>query len=142
MVAYGNAKRDVNRILALMLMLRALHLAAAGVLFLAHGTFFFRGLYLRRAGVSPGPLDRAARTLAQILLLLAPLAGLALYLRSGRGAFLPHPALGLAPLAAVPLVSAGRILLHQRTGAPWLLPALNLALIAAALATGLAQARG
>lgn len=123
-------------------MLRALHLAAAGVLLLAHGTFFFRGLYLRRAGGSPGPLDRVARTLAQVLLLLTPLTGLALYLRPGRGPFLPHPALGLAPLAAVPLVSAGRILLRRRTEAPWLLPALNLALIAAALATGLALARG
>ena len=123
-------------------MLRTLHLAAAGVLLLAHGIFFFRGLHLRRSGGSPGPLDRLARMLAQALLLLAPLTGLALYLRSGRGPFLRHPALGLAPLAAVPLVSAGRILLRRRTEAPWLLPALNLALIAAALATGLALARG
>ncbi len=123
-------------------MLRTLHLAASGVLLLAHGTFFFRGLRLRRSGESPGALDRLARTLAQVLLLLAPLSGLAMYLRSGRGPFLPHPALGLAPLMAVPLVSAGRILLRRRTEAPWLLPALNLALIAAALATGLAQARG
>jgi len=123
-------------------MLRVLHLAAAGVLLLAHGTFYFRGLYLRRSGGSPGPLDRLARMLSQVLLLLAALTGLALYLSSRWGPFLPHPALGLAPLATVPLVGAGRILLRRRTEAPWLLPALNLALIAAALVTGFLRARG
>jgi hypothetical protein len=123
-------------------MLRFLHLAAAGVLLLAHGTFFFRGLYLRRSGAGPAPIDRLARTLAQILLPLTALTGLARYFLLGGGPFVPHPLVGLAPLAAVPLVSAGRIVLRRRTEAPWLLPALNLALIAAALATGIATGRG
>jgi hypothetical protein len=123
-------------------MLRFLHPAAAVVLLLAHATFFIRGLYLRRTGGSPEPIDRLARTLAQVLLPLTALTGLARYFLRGGGSFVPHPLLGLAPLAAVPLVSAARIVLHRRTEAPWLLPALNLALIAAALATGLAVARG
>jgi hypothetical protein len=38
-------------------------------------------------------------------------------------------------------VFVGRLALRRRTEAPWLLPALNLALIAAALATGFAAAR-
>jgi hypothetical protein len=123
-------------------MLRFLHSAAAVVLLLAHGTFFFRGLYLRRTGKSPEAIDRLARTLSQFLLPVTVLIGLVWYFRRGGGAFVPHPLLGLAPLAAVPLAAAARFLLRRPTEAPWLLPALNLALIAAALATGIAAARG
>jgi hypothetical protein len=123
-------------------MLRFLHLVFAGVLILAHGTFLFRGLHLRRTGGSPAPIDRLSRTLAQVLLPLTALTGLALYFLLGGGPFVPHPLVGLAPLAAVLLVGAGRFVLRRRTEAPWLLPALNLALIAAALATGLAAGRG
>jgi hypothetical protein len=121
---------------------RFLHPAAAVLLLLVHGTFFFRGLHLRRAGKSPESIDRLARMLAQVLLPLTALLGLVRYFQRGGGAFVPHPLLGLAPLAAVPLVGAARFLLRRPTEAPWLLPALNLALIAAALATGIAAARG
>jgi hypothetical protein len=53
-----------------------------------------------------------------------------------------HLLLGLSPLAAILLVLAGRVVLRRRTEWPWLLPALNLTLIAAALATGLAALGG
>ena len=123
-------------------MLRIAHLAAALALLAAHGTFLGRGLYLRRAGRGPTALDRAARTLSQLLLPLTALLGLAgLRGREPRPPLL-HLLLGLSPLAAILLVFAGRLALRRRTEAPWLLPALNLALIAAALITGLAAARG
>jgi hypothetical protein len=121
---------------------RFLHPAAAVVLLLAHGTFFFRGLYLRRTGKSPESIDRLARALAQVLLPVTVLIGLVRYFQRGGGAFVPHPLLGLAPLAALPLVGAARFLLRRPTDAPWVLPAVNLVLIAAALATGIAVARG
>ena len=50
--------------------------------------------------------------------------------------------LGLAPLAAILLVFVGRLILRRRTEAPWRLPALNMALIAAAAASGFAAAGG
>lgn len=121
--------------------LQIVHLASAVLLLLAHGAFFFHGLHLRRSGRGPAAIDRAARTLSQLLLPVTALIGLLLFrTRESRPLLLSHLFLGLAPLAAILLVSVGRLLLRKRTEAPWLLPALNLALIAAALATGLALA--
>jgi hypothetical protein len=97
-------------------MLRIAHLAAALALLAAHATFLGRGLYLHRVGRGPSALDRAARSLSQLLLPLTALLGIL-------------------------LVFVGRLVLRRRTEAPWLLPALNLALIVAALATGFAAAR-
>jgi hypothetical protein len=124
-----------------------LHTASAAVLFLSHGGFLFRGLAIESGRTSPGRLDHLARTLSQVLLPVTALSGLILLLygggRSGGAApravsaFVPHLVLGFAPLAAIPLVFFGRVILKKRRQAPWLLPALNLVLIAAALATGL-----
>jgi len=125
------------------MMLRIVHLASAVLLLLAHGAVLFRGLHLRRTGRGPAAIDRAARTLSQLLLPLTALIGLLLYrTREPRPLLLSHLLLGRAPLAAILLVSAGRLLLRKRTEAPWLLPALTLALLGAALATGLALAAG
>ncbi len=121
-------------------MLRIAHLAAALALLAAHATFLGRGLYLRRVGRGPSALDRAARSLSQLLLPLTALLGL-VGLRAREPRPLLHLLLGLSPLAAILLVFVGRLALRRRTEAPWLLPALNLALIAAALATGFAAAR-
>jgi hypothetical protein len=46
--------------------------------------------------------------------------------------------LGLAPLAAIPIVYFTRVALKKRKQAPWLLPAANLILIIAAMLTGIA----
>jgi hypothetical protein len=116
----------------------------------AHGAFLGRGLYLRRAGRGPGALDRAARSLSQLLLPLCAFLGLlastprfAPGFRPGASRLLVlHLLLGLAPLAAILLVFVGRLILRRRTEAPWLLPALNMALIAAALVSGFAVAGG
>ena len=123
-------------------MLRILHLVTALSLLAAHGVFLGRGLYLRRAGRGPAPLDRLLRTLSQLLLPVAALAGLLGFRGRGSRPQLLHLLLGLSPLAAILLVLAGRVVLRRRTEWPWLLPALNLTLIAAALATGLAALGG
>ncbi len=131
-------------------MLRIAHLVTALALLVAHGTFLGRGLYLRRAGRGPAALDQVARSLSQLLLPLCAFLGLlASTPRSAPGfssqasrLLLLHLLLGLAPLAAILLVFAGRLVLRRRSEAPWLLPALNLALIAAAMASGFAAAGG
>ena len=118
------------------------HLVSAVVLLLAHGTFFARGLYLRRAGRGPNGIDRAARTLSQLLLPISAFTGLLIFQARASRLLLLHLLLGLAPLAAIILVFVGRLALRRRTEAPWLLPAVNLALIGAALVTGFALGRG
>jgi hypothetical protein len=123
-------------------MVRIAHLATALALLAAHSTFLARGLYLRRAGRGPETLDRAARSLSQLLLPLCAFLGLIGFPTRASQSLRLHLLLGLSPLAAILLVSAGRLILRQRTEAPWLLPALNLALIAGALASGFAVARG
>jgi hypothetical protein len=135
----------------MVIVLILLHTACAALLFVAHGAFLFRGLAIESGRFTPGRLDHLARTLSQVLLPVTALSGLILLLTgSGRpgaaaprnmSAFLPHLVLGLAPLAAVPLVYFGRVILKKRRQAPWLLPALNLVLIAAAVATGLCLRR-
>jgi hypothetical protein len=82
------------------------------------------------------------RTLSQLLLPIAAFTGLLRFQARESRLLLLHLVLGLAPLAAIILVSIGRLLLRKRTEAPWLLPAVNLALIAAALATGFGLAAG
>jgi hypothetical protein len=119
-------------------MVRIAHLVTALALLAAHGTFLGRGLYLRRAGRGPAALDRVARTLSQLLLPLCALLGLLGFPAPASRPLLLHLLLGLAPLAAILLVFVGRLALRRRTEAPWLLPALNLALIAAAMASGFA----
>jgi hypothetical protein len=117
-----------------------LHATCAVVLFTAHGAFMFRGLSIEAKRITPGKLDRLARSLSQALLPVTALSGLILRLTGGgsdsRSLSLPHLILGLAPLAAIPLVFFGRVLLKKRRQAPWLLPAVNLILLAAALVTG------
>ncbi len=130
-------------------MVRIAHLVTALALLAAHGTFLGRGLYLRRAGRGPAALDRVARSLSQLLLPLCAFLGLlASTPRSAPGfsaqasRLLLHLLLGLAPLAAILLMFAGRLVLRRRDEAPWLLPAVNLALIAAAMASGFAASGG
>ena len=126
--------------------LNLLHIACAAVLLAAHCAFLFRGLAIESGRIKPGRLDHLARSLSQALLPIAALSGLILRLTGGRpgGASaagrselsLSHLILGLAPLAAIPLVFFARVLLKKRRQAPWLLPVLNLILLAAAAATG------
>lgn len=123
-------------------MLRALHLAGASILLVSHGVFFFRGLYIGRTGKGPKRLDRIARGLAQAFLPVTAFTGLLAFIAKVNRSFLPHPLVGLLPLLVIPVVFAGRLLLKKKTQAPWLLPALNLGLILAALITGLAVERG
>jgi hypothetical protein len=52
-----------------------------------------------------------------------------------------HLILGFAPLAAIPAVFFGRLLLKKRRQAPWLLPVLNLIFIVAAGITGIVAGR-
>jgi hypothetical protein len=115
-------------------MISALH--AGGVLLLAcfHLLFLLRGIKLTKSGQRPRRIDRIARAGAQILLPVALLTGLPLL--AGRPVGF-HCLLGLLPLIAIPGVNAARILLKRRKAWPWLLPVLNMTLIAAAGLTGL-----
>lgn len=126
--------------------LRVLHTACAAVLFAVHCAFLLRGLAIESGRIKPGKLDRLARSLSQLLLPVTALSGLILRLRvgateSGSAVGAPtvslfHLLLGLAPLAAIPLVFFGRLALNKRRQAPWLLPVVNLILLCAAVATG------
>jgi hypothetical protein len=113
-----------------------LHLVCAAVLLLAHALFFFRGLSIEAGRLRPQKIDRLARSLSQALLPVTAISGAIALLATEEGMPLPHAIFGLAPLAAIPLVFFGRVLLHKRTQAPWLLPAINLILILAAGFTG------
>lgn len=126
--------------------LKVLHAACAVVLFAAHCGFLLRGLAIESGRIKPGKLDRLARSLSQLLLPVTALSGLILRLtvsaaESGAAVAAPtvsllHLLLGLAPLAAIPLVFFGRLALNKRRQAPWLLPVVNLILLSAAVATG------
>jgi hypothetical protein len=115
--------------------LRLVHLGSAVALLAAHAVFFFRGLYIDRGASEPKRLDRAARSLAQLLLPLTALTGLLRLIATGRP-LLPHGLIGLLPVAAIPLVFVLRLALGKRRWLPWLLPALNMVLIIGAMATG------
>jgi len=127
--------------------LKVLHAACAAALLTAHGAFFFRGLSIESGRIEPAKLDHLARSLSQVLLPIAALSGLIVRLaaagsggRSDAGEptlSLLHLLLGLAPLAAVPAVFFGRLALKKRRQAPWLLPAVNLILLTAAVGTGI-----
>ena len=126
--------------------LGVLHAACAALLLAAHCAFLLRGLAIESGRIKPGKLDRLARSLSQLLLPVTALSGLILRLtvsagQSGAAAgastlSLLHLLMGLAPLAAIPLVFFGRLALHRRRQAPWLLPVVNLILLCAAVATG------
>ena len=118
-------------------MLKIVHLASAGLLAISHCTFLFRAFYLTTTGLKPQGIDRIARALSHILLPVAVVTGIINFI-GARGAmhFFPHPLAGFLPLAAVPLVNAGRIILKKRKELPWLLPVINLILILSALITG------
>jgi len=129
------------------LALSVLHIACAAVLITTHCAFLFRGLTIESGRIKPGRLDHLARSLSQILLPVTALSGLILRLiAAGCGVgpavdaptlSLLHLLLGLAPLAAIPAVFFGRLALKKRRQAPWLLPAVNLILLAAAVGTGI-----
>jgi hypothetical protein len=126
--------------------LRVSHAACAVVLLAAHCAFLFRGLAIESERIKPGRLDHLARSLSQLLLPVTALSGLILRLTAGQPGSgsatgspplsLLHLLLGLAPLAAIPLVFFARVLLKKRRQVPWLLPVVNLILLAAALSTG------
>jgi len=117
---------------------KILHGVCAGLLLIAHLGFITRGFILARGGGKPQGFDRVARFAAQALLPLTAATGF--FAQGSRGIpFFPHPLAGLLPLASIPLVSAGRILLRKGRELPWLLPLLNLFLILVAQGTGLAR---
>jgi hypothetical protein len=117
--------------------LTILHVACAAVLLAAHALFFFRGLAIEAGRIKPSKPDHLARGLSQAFLPAAALSGL-LWRAAVPG---PHPLLhlllGLAPLAAIPLIFFTRMALNKRRQAPWLLPAMNLVLLSAAAITGI-----
>ena len=127
--------------------LRALHAACAAALLTAHIAFFFRGLPIESGRIKPGRLDHLARRLSQVLLPVTALSGLIARLVVAGSAGGPeggaptlsvfHLLLGLAPLAAIPIVFFGRLALKKRRQAPWLLPGINLMLLSAAVGTGI-----
>jgi cytochrome bd-type quinol oxidase subunit 2 len=117
--------------------LNTLHILCAVVLIAAHAVFLFRGLAIEAGRRKPHKLDRLARSLSQALLPATVLSGLILTLADTASFSLLHLLLGLAPLAAIPLVFLARVLLKKRTQAPWFLPAINLILLVAAGVTGL-----
>lgn len=117
-------------------MSRALHVAAACLLLVSHALFLLRGLAIQRGGLTPRGIDRAARAVSQLLLPVTAVTGAVLLVAHPEGLW-PHGLIGLAPLAAIPLFFVARLLLRRKSELPWLLPVVNLALIAAAMATGL-----
>jgi hypothetical protein len=119
--------------------LHASHAGGALLLVCFHLLFLLRGIALAVSGHKPRRIDRIARAGAQVLLPLAILSGLPLL--DGQPGTL-HYLLGIGPLAAILLVNASRMVLKRRKAWPWLLPVLNMVLIAAAGLTGLLLARG
>lgn len=119
----------------------ALHLGAACLLLASHTLFLLRGLAIQSGASRPRGIDRVARALSQLLLPAAAATG-AIRLSARPGGLLPHGLLGLAPLAAIPLAFVVRLSLRRRTQWPWLLPVLNLVLIATAFLTGLRLGSG
>jgi hypothetical protein len=119
-------------------MLRALHAVGVMLLLCSHLCFLLRGVFLAGSGQAPRRIDRIARGGAQLLLPVAFLTGLPLL--AGRPAAL-HCLLGLGPLIAILGVNGARMALKRRKAWPWLLPVLNMILIAAAGLTGLLLAR-
>lgn len=117
-------------------MARILHLGLACLLAASHALFFLRGLAIQRGRLAPRGIDRASRALSQLLLPATAATGALLLIGRPEG-LLPHGLIGLSPLAAIPLAFGLRLLLRRRTEWPWLLAALNLFLILAALLTGL-----
>jgi hypothetical protein len=96
---------------------------------------------MRQTGRGPAALDRAARFLSQLGLPLAVAAGfLAGTDQESRNAVLYalHVLLGLLPLLAILLFTPFPAF---RRRLPWLLPLVNLVLLAAALLTGMAAGR-
>ena len=117
--------------------LTILHVACAAVLLTAHALFFFRGLANEAGSFKPGKADRLARGLSQALLPGAAGSGLLSRAAGPPPHSLLHLLLGLAPLAAIPVAYFTRVALKKRRQAPWILPAVNLALLCAAVITGI-----
>jgi hypothetical protein len=117
--------------------IRTLHLSAAILLLAAHSLFFARGLAIDRGRLQPAPLDRLARSLAQALLPVTALTGLAAMMAM-QASFFPHGLVGILPVAAIPAVFLVRLATGRRRQLPWLLPALNLVLIIGAIVSGFA----
>ena len=123
------------------LILKLLHAGCAASLLAAHGVFFFRGLAIEAGRISPAKLDRLARGLSQALLPVTVLSGLLPRLAASHQPAALHLILGIAPLITIPLAYFLRRLLNKRHQAPWLLPAVNLILLSAAVLTGAAAWR-
>jgi len=113
-----------------------LHVLCAVAVIAAHAMFLFRGLAIEAGRRKPNKLDRLALGMSQALLPAAALSGLILILSGTAALSLLHLLLGLAPLAAIPLVFFGRVVLKKRRQAPWLLPVINLILLVAAGVSG------
>ncbi len=121
--------------------LNILHILCASVLIAAHAVFLFRGLAIEAGRRKPNKFDRLTRSLSQALLPATALSGLILSFTGTASFSVLHMLLGLAPLAAVPLVFFARVALKKRTQTPWLLPAINLILLVAAGVTGVSVGR-
>ena len=126
-------------------MLRLIHLTIGLLLLAGHATFLFRGLGMRRTGRSPRPIDRIARGISHWGLPAAIGSGLLLsrFPEAAEGAAgdggplsILHILLGFLPLLVIVLFTP---FLSLRRRIPWLLPGLNLLILAAAVLTGMMQ---
>jgi hypothetical protein len=120
-------------------MFSALHAVSVFLLVSSHLVFLLRGIALAGKQRKPRRIDRIARAGAQLLLPVALLTGIPL---AAGHRFALHCLLGLSPLIAIPAVNVARIVVKRRKAWPWLLPVLNMLLIAAAGLTGLLSAAG
>ena len=112
-----------------------IHLMFSICLCVSHLTFFIRGIVLLHRSEGPSTIDRVAKRLSQLLLPVT--VGSGLLAVAVRGGLLPvHGILGVCPLILIPLVSVARLVGGWRKSLPWLLPAVNLSFLIAALVTG------
>jgi hypothetical protein len=116
-------------------MLPIIHGIAGIILVAAHGFFLFRGLAFRKNGGRPGPPDKAARFISQFGLPLVILLGFLTQTAEAVPGI--HIVTGILPIIVIiaftPFMSFKRRI-------PWLLPGINLVLLAAAALTGMLSA--
>ncbi|MCK5735301.1 MAG: hypothetical protein KAH21_02440 [Spirochaetaceae bacterium] len=113
-----------------------IHGIAGILLVLSHSLFLFRGLSFRKYGGKPGRLDKIARFISQFGLpgviflgFLSEKAGV-----TSRAPSAIHIVLGILPIIVI--IAFTPFMAFKRR-IPWLLPGINLVILAAAALTGI-----